>query len=166
MYIKNYALKLFLLIAVVGLSTSVFAQDGPMRKQRKGLMSRKDFMVKRADFIVNEAGLSQDEAKIFLTTWDDLHQKQMKINDDINVIIEKAKKDGLKNEAEYNSLIHKMSDSKIQKANLDKEYTNNMLKVISAKKLFKVLDAEMKFRRRIFQQYGHEKGKHRAEMNP
>ena len=59
-----------------------------------------------------------------------------------------------------------MSESKIDKANLDKEYMDKMLQVISAKKLFKVLGAEMKFRRRIFKQYGHESGKRRAEMNP
>lgn len=163
MYIKKYVFKLFLLITAIGLSTSLFAQNHHMCKQKKGLMGCKEFMTKRSDFIIKEAGLTQDEAKTFITVWDELHQKQMKINDDINSRIKKATKDGLENEDEYRYLINRMSDSKINRANLDKEYLDKMLKIIPAKKLFKVLDAEMKFRRRIFRQYGHERGKHRTK---
>ncbi|MFA6830880.1 MAG: hypothetical protein WCR36_01205 [Bacteroidaceae bacterium] len=164
---KKYIFKFLLLIMAVGLSTNLASQNVNRNKQtNKDLMSRQEFMNKRTAFIIKESGLTQKEAKTFLTVWDELHQRQMKINDDINDRIEKASKDGLENEQEYQNLIKRMSDSKIEKANLDKEYTDKVLEIIPATKLFKVLGAEMAFRRRIFKEYGHEKSRHRDDRNP
>jgi len=167
MNIKKYTLALFFSVLLIGIPTSLFSQnERPCKQKDRGLMSRKEFMEKRSNFIVKESGLTKEETKTFLTVWDELHQKQMEINDKIGHLIDDATKKGLANENEYHELINQMSESKIDKANLDKEYMDKMLQVISAKKLFKVLGAEMKFRRRIFKQYGHESGKRRAEMNP
>jgi len=165
MYIKKYAFKLLLLIATVGLSTSVFAQNHRSCKKRK-LMSRQEFMSKRADYIIKEADLTKNEAKVFLTLWDELHQKQKTMNDSINIRLDKASQEGLGSEKEYHNIINRMSDSKVKRAILNKEYIDKMLEIIPAKKLFKVLGAEMKFRRKIFKQYGHQRSQCRTQTNP
>ena len=132
----------YLFILLTFLCISLHAQ-----KQGKGC-SEEEFRAKKQAYLTEQAGLTQEEAAKFFPIYYELQ----KLKKEVNKKAWKKGKEG-KNpqttEAQYGEILNGFISSEEQNCELDKEYLKKYQSVLSNKKIYMVLRAEIKFNRNM-----------------
>ena len=138
---KNYSSILgFALTCLLFLfSNSTYAQESKK-------MNIAEFEKRKVEYITNEAELTKEEASKFFPVYNELTKKKFDLHKSHRDKVEKMKtsKENMSNE-EYRKLLDNDVDVKLKEAELDKEYSTRLEKVISPEKLYKAQQAERKF---------------------
>lgn len=142
--------KTLLAIAVILLTTAGIAQERDHSRERKSF-SPEEFQAKQRAFITQKAGLTPEEADAFFPLFFELQKKKFDIEHKIRKEIRKPHGEKM-SEEQCREFVYKMTDSKIEKSQLEREYTDKYLNVLSACKLHKVLHAEGAFQRHLMQE--------------
>jgi len=104
----------------------------------------------RADlhkYITAEARLTSSEAEKFFPLYDEMKNKQMKLQKEV---WHNRKKPAT--EAACRAMIIKRDDIELKKKQIERTYHLKFMKVLSASKLYDVLRAEAKFHRKVFRE--------------
>ena len=120
----------------------------PTIAQKKEKCSEEEFRNKKQTYLTEQAGLTAKEAELFFPIYFELQGKKKAIN---RSTWKKAKK-GLQaqtTEEEYENILQEFIKTEEQNMILDKEYLKKYQSVLSNKKIFKVLHAEIKFNRNM-----------------
>ena len=110
--------------------------------------SEEEFRAKKQAYITEQAGLTEEEAAKFFPIYFELQSLKRDIN-------RKAWKEGRKGknpqttEAEYEEILNGFIETGIQNSQLDKEYLKKYQSILSNKKIYMVLHAEIKFNRNM-----------------
>ena len=132
----------YLFILLTFLCISLHAQ-----KQGKSC-SEEEFRAKKQAYLTEQAGLTQEEAAKFFPIYYELQA----LKKDVNRKAWKNAREG-KNpettEAQYEDILNGFIDAEEQNCNLDKEYLKKYQSVLSNKKIYMVLRAEIKFNRNM-----------------
>lgn len=109
-------------------------------------MNIAEFEKRKVEYITNEAELTKEEASKFFPVYNELTKKKFDLHKAHRDKVEKMKKskENMSNE-EYRKLLDNDVDVKLKEAELDKEYSTRLEKVISPEKLYKAQQAERKF---------------------
>lgn len=107
-----------------------------------------EFRAKQKAFIIEQAGLTKEEAVKFFPVYFELQDKKKKLNDDSWNLMRKGKEDDA-TEAQYEEIIGKICDNRIEADRLDKSYLDKFKKILSWKKIFLVQRAETRFHREM-----------------
>jgi len=128
-----------------------------MWAQHKGgpRLSPEQFRAKQKEFIIQKAELTKDEANKFFPLFFELQDKKKEINDNVWKLMKKGREKDLKEE-EYEKIIEDVIDSRLKSDQLEKEYYKRYKKVLSAKKIYKVQHAEMRFHRELLKDMNQE----------
>ena len=122
--------KLFYILALfIGFCSSVYAQ--------KAKLSKEEFRNIQEKFITEKANLTTKEAKQFFPLYFELQDRKTALNKEAWKKIRKVKEENV-SESEYGQLIEDVI-----------EYVRKYKKILSAKKIFEIQRAEMKFHREL-----------------
>lgn len=143
-----------MLLIVLCVSTYVQAQE----KKKPGF-SKEEFRARQESYLTEKAELTKEEAAKFFPVYFELQDRKKAINDQGWKQIRKGK-DPNTTEAEYEQITESLIRTRIEADKLDLEYLQKFKQVLSAKKIFKVQHAEMKFHRDILKIMHQPKGKH------
>ncbi len=131
--------SLYILLLLLCTSISLFAQKK---------LSREEFRARQEAFITDKAGLTKQEAKQFFPLYFELQDKKSQCNKEAWEKIRKGKDANL-SEKEYNEIVEAVIQSRITADQLDLEYVRKYKKFLSAKKIYNIQRAEMKFHREL-----------------
>ena len=134
---KKYHLFLFLTM----LCLSIHAQ-------KANNCTEEEFKAKKQAYIAEQAGLTEEESAKFFPIYYELQA----LKKDVNRKAWKKAREG-KNpettEAQYEDILNGFINAEEQNCNLDKEYLKKYQSVLSNKKIYMVLRAEIKFNRNM-----------------
>lgn len=132
------------LLAVCGIA-------GYAQEKKNHRFSPEEFKARQEAFITEQAGLSPEEAARFFPVYFELQNKKKEINDKAWKQFRKGKEAGV-TEAQYDEITALMLNSRIETDVLEKSYYQQFRKILSAKKLYQVQHAAMKFHRELLKE--------------
>lgn len=135
--------RLAILLIMISISISMQAQD----KKKPGF-SKEEFRARQESYLIEKAGLTKEEATKFFPIYFELQDRKKAVNDEGWKQIRKGK-DPKTTEAEYEEIVDNIVKARIESDKLDLEYLQKFKKILSAKKIYKLQRAEMKFHRDI-----------------
>lgn len=130
---------LFILIG----NFNAFACGNPLEN-----ISKEEFRKKQKEFFIREAKLTPKEANYFFPLYFELQDKKKVLTDDANSKRNKALKQEL-NELQYKSVIDQIMNIQVKLEKLEQEYIDKYRKVLSNKKIFRIMTTEVKFRKEM-----------------
>lgn len=142
-----------LLVMMCSLAPLLRAADG-CNQQR---LSPAEFRTRQKAYIMDKAGLTKDEAAKFFPLYFELQDKKKALNDKAWNLIRQGK-DEETTEAQYDAIMEGVYDARIASDRLDKAYFARFKKILSAKKLYMVQKAEMRFHRELLKGMQHNGG--------
>lgn len=150
-------ISLLLLFCMALIAPNLFAQNDAARKERF-----EKFKAEREAFITKEMDLTKEEAKAFWPLCDELQMKKFEAGKELREESRKmrqARKEGKTiTEAEYKKLVQLSVEARLKEAQLDREYIEKFLQVISAEKVYRYQNAEQEFARKSMQERHRERG--------
>lgn len=149
--------KLIVLFVIVcSLAPVLWAADGCDQH-----LSPTEFRAKQKAYIMEKAGLTKEEAVKFFPMYFELQDKKKELNDKAWELIRKGKNEKT-TEAQYAEIMEGVYDARIASDRLEKTYFDKFKRVLSAKKLYWVQKAEMRFHRDLLKGMQRGGGKDRA----
>lgn len=130
---------LFILIG----NFNAYAYENP-----QGNISKEEFRKKQKEFFIREAQLTPKEANYFFPLYFELQDKKKVLTDDANSKRNKALKQEL-DELQYKAVIDQIMNIQVKLEKLEQEYIDKYRKVLSNKKIFKIMTTEVKFRKEM-----------------
>lgn len=122
------------------------------RQQQGNQQQRKfdpqEFTKRMEDYIAMKAGLTKEESEKFFPIYREYKQKQR----DLTFKQQRLQREKPANDNEYNKVVTQIANLSVQIAKLDQTYFPKMCAVISAKKVYIVLQAENDFHRELIRQ--------------
>ena len=145
-----------LLIMMCGFAPVLWAADGCQQH-----LSPTEFRAKQQAYITEKAGLTKEEAAKFFPLYFELQDKKKEQNDKAWNLIRQGK-DEKTTEVQYDAIMEGVYDARIASDRLDKTYFVRFKKILSAKKLYLVQKAEMRFHRELLKGMRHNDNKGKA----
>lgn len=133
--------RYYLFIFVTLLCLTVHAQKAKS-------CSEEEFRAKKQAYLAEQAGLTEDEAAQFFPIYFELQALKKDLN---RKTWSKAKKgkEPQATEEDYEDILNSFINTEIQNTELDKKYLKKYQSVLSNKKIYMVLRAEIKFNRNM-----------------
>ena len=142
---KTYLLTLlFVLAGCWSIPGNTLAQP----KKSDNNISKETFRKKQKDFITREAELTPKEANFFFPLYFELQDKKKLLTDDANAKRKKAMEQDL-HERQYESAVNQILNAQVSLEKLEREYVEKYRKQLSNKKIFRIMIAEIKFRKKL-----------------
>lgn len=134
--------KLILFLITLCLCTSIQAQ------QKKGKCTESEFRNKREAYLKEKAQLTDEEASLVLPLYFELQEKKEKNNKEP---WKKIKSIDISNasDEEYDAIIQSFIDVDEKNIELEREYYERVKEILSPKKVFQLLHADIKFNRHM-----------------
>ena len=111
-------------------------------------LSKEEFRQRQQAFITEKAGLKPEEAKEFFPLYFELQDKKQEYNKTAWQKQRKGK-DNNTTEDEYAQIIEDVIQARIDVDRLELEYIRKYKKILSAKKIYLIQKAEMRFHREL-----------------
>lgn len=135
--------RLATLLIILCISISIQAQD-----KKKNGFTKEEFRSRQEAYLTEKADLTKEEASQFFPLYFELQDRKKAVNDEGWKQVNKGK-DPKTTDAEYEQIIDNIVKARIDADKLDLEYLQKFKKILSAKKIYKLQRAEMKFHRDI-----------------
>lgn len=130
--------KHFLLFITLFISLTAFAQERH---------TKEEFQAKKREYMSEKASLTPEEADKFFPLYFELQDKKGEIS---GKVWQYAKqKETTATDADYEAIVNGFVDAQIQNSALDKEYIEKYKTFLSAKKIYQLYRAEIKFHRNM-----------------
>lgn len=130
------------------------------REQGKGF-SKEDFRKRQEAFLTDKAKLSKEEAAKFFPLFFELQDKKKAINDKAWKNARKGK-DESTTEKEYEEIVEQLAKARLEGDKLDLDYLKKFKGVLSAKKIYQVQMADMRFQRELLKAVSGDRNQHRS----
>lgn len=134
-------IRYFITLVACLLCVSTFAQ-------KKDQRSKAEFRAKQQAYMAQKAGLTTEESEKFFPLYFEFQDKKKEINKETWLIAKEGRKPET-TETEYEEIIDKFFGSQETITKLEKEYIKKYRKILSAKKIYMVYWAEIKFSRNM-----------------
>lgn len=134
---------IILLFIVCGFTPLVRASHGEGQR-----LSPEEFRAKQQAFITERAGLTKEEAARFFPVYFELQDRKKQLNEEAWKLI-RSGKDEKTTEVQYGEILDGVYDARIASDRLDKTYFEKFKKILSNKKIYETLKAEMRFHREL-----------------
>lgn len=143
---------LYLFLALLpAFAAQARAQRGEERPPR---FSPQEFTKRQVAFIIKDAGLSPCEAACFFPLYHSMGKEKFELDRRIMKLMEQGKASGLR-ESRYADILAEADKLQVEKAKLEAGYHQKFRKVLPAKKVLLVIDADMKFNRQVLREMMH-----------
>lgn len=132
-----------IIIIIFASFSMLFIEDA--RAQEAKRFDRAAFEAKRNAYIMAEIGLTPEEAAEFIPLCDEYRNKKMEVGKEARKYERMLGKNPT--DKEYKRVLDLNIDVRIREAELEKEYNDKFLEIISAEKLYRYKKAEIRFAR-------------------
>lgn len=112
------------------------------------MMSQEEFRKRQQTFLTERAGLTQEEAQKFFPLYFELQDKKRAYNKEAWQKQRKGKENGT-TEAEYAKIVEDVLQIRITIDQMELEYIRKYKQFLTAKKIYLIQKAEMKFHREL-----------------
>ena len=133
-----------ILLCFMGFNMMAQEQSDQQRKERF-----EKWQAERVEFISKSVDLTADEAKVFWPIANELQAKKWELNKALREEMRKIRNAKRENqtvsEADYKRVVELRLETKIKEAQLEQEYLDKMLKVLSAEKVYLFQQADLTF---------------------
>ena len=131
-----------------GILLTLFACFCLCMQAQKPKLNKEEFRARQEAFIIENARLTPQEAQTFFPLYFELQDKKSQSNREAWKEIRKGKQPDT-SEEEYSRIIEAVIQARITADQLDLEYLRKYKKFLSAKKIYDIQRAEMKFHRHL-----------------
>lgn len=131
-------------------SFTVFAQakDRQQTSKEGKSFSKEDFRKRQEAYLIDKASLSKEEAAKFFPLFFELQDKKKEVNDKAWKNARKGREDAT-TEKEYEEIVEQLIKARLEADKLDLEYFKKFKAILSAKKIYQIQMAEMRFQREL-----------------
>ena len=143
--------KILLILALIGLSAKIFAQEDKERNEKIELM--------KIGFITQKLNLTSDEAKLFWPVYNELRAEQKKLHEKKKVNITTYKSKVAPTSIDANKFISDQFSFKQSGLDLKKKYITEFKKVLPESKVAILFILEDEFKQLLLQKLFKEKEK-------
>lgn len=139
--------KVFLTVVALAFVLSAFAQGGKGRR-----FNPAEFKAKMEAFVSEHAGLTAAESEKLLPLFEEMKEKQRKLKGQEH----KLRKEccAAETEMECQEILEKIVKLHVKASELEETYYNKMCKAVSARKAYRVMQADDAFHREMLQNFG------------
>lgn len=154
--------KILLIFALILTAVIPAMAQGPGQgnghKGKKGDMAKEinEFKLK---FLAQEMELKEDQQKRFFELYDQMSKEKWEIFKEMRDKERKVKNDPNATDEDYKSLSDAIADFKAKDAQIDKKYDDQFATFLTQKQIFKMKDAEEKFRQKMHEMRGKRKNR-------
>lgn len=110
---------------------------------------RKEVHEFKLKYLAQEMGLSSDQEKRFVEIYNQMSQEKRVISKEMRAQKRKLKEDKNLTDADYKAATKALADAKEKEVAIDKKYEEKFAKFLSSKQIFKMREAEEKFRAKM-----------------
>lgn len=132
-------MKRITIIILLALLAGTFAQA----QQNRKWFDPKEFQTQLEAFITNEAGFTTEEAQAFYPIYNEMKEKQRKIQHRIFHV--KKENKNMEDGKDYCAVIKELNCLNTRKARIQEDYYQKMTEAVPAQKVFKAMLAEDRF---------------------
>lgn len=136
---------IILIVALICLAGAAFATETDKGKEDM----RKELREYRIKFIAQEIGLRADQQQKFAQTYEAMLQEKHKVFSEARAFERKVKKSAHATDEDYSKAAQMMSSAKIKEGEIDRKYDAIFATFLSSKQIYKMKEAEQKFRQRL-----------------
>ena len=111
-------------------------------------LSKDEFRARQQAYITEKAGLTPQEAEAFFPLYFELQDRKHQLNEEAWQLMREGKKENLTDDR-YDEIMEGVYDARIASDRLEKTYYGKFKKILSSKKIYQVLRAEMRFHREL-----------------
>jgi Spy/CpxP family protein refolding chaperone len=145
---------ILLIILVLTVAVSPVAAQNKSKAERQQMWQEmQEFKLK---FISQEIELKEDQQKKFTELYSQKSEEKRKVFHEIRTLEKKLKNNKDADDAEYASVMRSISAAKDKDAEIEKKYDEKFATVLTAKQIYKLREAEEKFRQKL-QEMKHKK---------
>lgn len=138
---KNFVLTLIMILAALPVTLAAQNRGG-------GRLSHDEFMARQQEYLTKEAGLTEAEAKEFFPLYFQLQEQKQSINEQAWDLFRQGEDPSI-SEERYTEILDGFVEYSLSADRLEKSYLTKFRNILSSKKIYKVKEAEMKFRREL-----------------
>lgn len=139
----RFLLSIILVAVAMCGSAQTKKHHGHSPEMRKEIM---DFKVK---FLAQEMELSEAQYSKFSELYRQMSEEKRKVFHNVKCLERKLKANKKATDADYEAASQSITDAKIKDAEIEKKYDEKFAAFLSKKQMFKLKEAEDKFRRKI-----------------
>lgn len=139
----------------------LFAQNVPNRQNDNIRLSREEFQKRHEAYITKYAELTAEEAAKFFPLYNELQNRKNELNEQTGKYMRETWGKEL-DENKYKEILEGMSANSIASENLERTYLDKFREVISYKKIFKIREAESRFRQDLVREMRDPRGQGRS----
>lgn len=139
--------KVFFIFIVLVCGMPVWGQEGKLTKEK-----RKEFEAQKVAFFTQEMNLSPEEAAVF---WPLYNEMQEKITEQWNMVNEQSRKmkEGEVTEEMALKQLLRIQAAEVRVQEIKQEYYSRLIKAISARKVWLMMQAERKFNHCLWKKF-------------
>ncbi len=137
--------RLLLCILMIGLLPLALCAQNNGDRGGNVRLSREEFQKRHEAYLTKYAELTTEEAAKFFPIYNELEKRKQELNDQSFKAMRESWGKEL-DEAKYKELLESMSANAIAVESLERTYLDRFKEVISYKKIFKIKEAESRFR--------------------
>lgn len=152
-----------LLLLFVLFSFSIPGLVSAQNKEERMKLNREEFMKKMRDFYTDQAKLTDEEADKFFPLYFELQDKKNQINRDIFKLLKEGRVD-TDSEDVYKNILEGVNKKNLESVQLESTYLELFKDIIPYKKIYKIHEAEMKFRQQLVRQMRHHDGPKKTSL--
>jgi len=139
-------MKKVLLFIVMALSIIPFTlQAQNSDNNRSFRLSREEFEARHQSYLTKYAELTESEAAKFFPIYNELQEKRREYSEAAQKMMRDLHGENV-SEAQYKSIMESLANNAIANETMEKMYLDKFKDVISYKKIFKIKEAETRFR--------------------
>ncbi len=137
----------FIILALIfGCSLSVAAQKHDKKKGDNMMKELREFKVK---YIAQEIDLKGDQKERFIKLYNEMCDQRVEVMRDAWKMEKELKQNKNATEADYQAVTDAMTEAKAKDASIEKSYDDKFAQFLSQKQIFKMKEAENKFRKKM-----------------
>lgn len=137
----------FIILALIfGCSLSVAAQKHDSKKGDNMMKELREFKVK---YIAQEIDLKGDQKERFIKLYNEMCDKRVEVMRDAWKMEKELEQNKNATEADYQAVTDAMTEAKAKDASIEKSYDDKFAQFLSQKQIFKMKEAENKFRKKM-----------------
>jgi len=148
---------LLILLTISSLPQLLLAQN----ENNSWRLSREEFEARHQSYISKYAELTEAEAKKFFPLYKELQDKRREYSEAAHKMMRDLHGENV-SEAQYKSILESLSNNAIANETMEKMYLDKFKDVISYKKIFKIKEAESRFRQDLVRGMGRGHSRHKS----
>lgn len=137
----------FLFAVVLVCGVAVAQKDGHNHKSRSDMA--KEIQEFKLKFLAQEMELKEDQQKKFFDTYNEMTEERQKVYQSSRELTRKVKHDANATEEDYRRATEAQAEAKDMDIAIEKKYDKKFSTFLTSKQMYKMKNAEEKFRKRM-----------------